>query len=319
MAESIDHVQQNKKALSVILPVMNEEDNILPLAARLGAVLNTLTSDYEIVFVDDGSQDATVEKIIEARKSNPKIVLVKLARNFGQHFAAQAGFDYCTGERVVWMDADLQEPPEAIPSLLTKMDEGYDVVYGVRKSIGGSLFKRAGSLAYVYLFNRLVKHPQPMNAAVMRVLSRKCVNAINSMPERVRFVTALNSWVGFKWSGVEIDYAPRQAGRTKYNLSKMINNALDAILSFTMVPLKVISVLGFICSLFSLALSGFILLAFFTGFWTAGVTGWTTIVVALFFIGGVQMMCLGLIGEYIGRIYFEVKKRPFYVIDIILD
>ncbi len=305
--------------ISVLLPVMNEEDNILPLVERLVPVLESVTEDYEIIFVDDGSKDNTAEKILTARKSNTKIVLIKLSRNFGQHFAAQAAFDYCHGDRIVWMDADLQEPPEAIISLLNKMDEGYDVVYGVRKSLGGPLFKRMGSLLYIYVFNKLVKHPQPMNASVMRVLNRKCVEAINKMPERVRFITALNSWVGFKWAGVEIDYHVRRSGKTKYNFSKRINNALDAILSFTMIPLKFISIVGFFISLLSIAFSLCILLAFITKIWTAGVVGWTTIVVSLFFLGGVQMMCLGLIGEYIGRIYFEVKARPLYIIDSITD
>ncbi len=305
--------------ISVLLPVMNEADNIFPLVDRLVPVIESVTQSYEIIFVDDGSTDSTVENILQAKQINDKIVLIKLSRNFGQHFAAQAALDYCKGERVVWMDADLQEPPEAILPLLAKMNEGYDVVYGVRKSLGGSIFKRVGSLSYIYLFNKLVKHQQPLNASVMRIMNRKCVDAINKMPERVRFITALNSWVGFRWAGVEIDYSPRSAGKTKYNIFKMINNALDAILSFSMIPLKVISIIGFVISLLSIAFSLCILLAFITKIWTAGVVGWTTIVVALFFLGGVQMMCLGLIGEYIGRIYFEVKRRPHYVIDAIYN
>lgn len=309
----------SQKKLSVVLPVMNEEGNILPLLGRLEPVLDSITPDYEIIFVDDGSRDGTVERILKAREANSRIVLIKLSRNFGQHFAVQAALDYCHGERVVWMDADLQEPPEAIPDMLKKMDEGYDVVYGLRKSIGGPLYKRLGSLSYIYVFNKLVRHPQPMNASVMRVLNRKCVDAINKMPERVRFITALNSWVGFRWAGVEIDYFSRQAGKTKYDLSKMINNALDAILSFSMIPLKFISMAGFVISSLSIAFSLCILLAFITNTWTAGVTGWTTIVVSLFFLGGVQMLCLGLIGEYVGRIYFEVKGRPLYVIDYVVD
>lgn len=308
-----------ERDLSVVLPVMNEEGNIAPLLARLVPVLEGLTPSYEIVFIDDGSTDRTAERVLAERERNPRVTLLRLSRNFGQHFAAQAGLDFARGRRVLWMDADLQEPPEAIPAFMAKMDEGFDMVYGYRTTVGGSRFKRLGSLAYVALFNRLSRQPQPMNAAVMRLMSRRFVEALKALPERVRFITALCSFVGYPRAGVEISYGRRTSGRTKYNLGKMINNALDAILSFSMVPLKWITATGFAVAASSVAFALLILFMFLFGIWNPGVTGWTSTIVAIFFLGGVQLIFLGLIGEYVGRIYFEVKGRPLYIVAEIHD
>ncbi len=306
----------NKKIeLSVVIPVYNEEENIQPLVERLVKAVSGITDSYEIIFIDDGSMDATVNRVIEMQKIFSNIILLKLSRNFGQHNAAQAGFDYCSGEAVVWMDADLQEPPEEIPKLLGKMKEGYDLVYGLRGNLGGSVFKRAASLLFVWFFNKLTKTPLPVNACTMRVMSRRFVKSINNMPERIRFQAGINSWVGFKRAGVEIKYMPRHSGESKYNLVKMVKMSIDGILSFSMMPLRFITIFGLVVAGLSFADMLHIIAARVFGFEANWGAGWAPIMVAIYFLGGIQCIFLGLIGEYLGRIYLEVKSRPLYIIE----
>lgn len=306
----------NKKVeLSVVIPVYNEEENIQPLVERLFKTISGITSSYEVIFIDDGSVDETVKRILKMQKKFQNIVLLKLSRNFGQHSAAQAGFDYCRGETVVWIDADLQEPPEEIPRLLNKLKEGYDLVYGLRSTLGGSVFKRAASLLFVWFFNKMTKAPLPVNACTMRIMTRRFVRSINNMPERIRFLAGLNSWVGFKRAGVEIRYMPRHSGESKYNLMKMVKMSIDGLLSFSMMPLRVITVFGLIVAGLSFADMLHIILGKIFGFTTNLGTGFAPTMVAIYFLGGVQCIFLGLIGEYLGRIYMEVKKRPLYIVE----
>ncbi len=306
----------NKKVeLSVVIPVYNEEENIQPLVERLVETISGITSSYEVIFIDDGSMDNSVSRILEMQKKISDIVLLKLSRNFGQHSAAQAGFDYCHGEVIVWMDADLQEPPEEIPKLLEKMKEGYDLVYGLRGNLGGSIFKRAASLLFVWFFNKLTKTPLPVNACTMRAMSRRFVQSINNMPERIRFQAGINSWVGFKRAGVEIKYMPRHSGESKYNLMKMVKMSVDGLLSFSMMPLRVITVFGLIVAGLSFADMIHIIAARIFGFEANWGAGWAPIMVAIYFLGGIQCIFLGLIGEYLGRIYLEVKSRPLYIVE----
>lgn len=301
--------------LSVVIPVYNEQGNIQPLIGRLEKSISGIVKSSEIIFVDDGSQDDTIRQIKTVQKKYANIRLLKLSRNFGQHSASQAGFDHARGDAIVWMDADLQEPPEEIPKLFLKLKEGYDLVYGLRKEVGGSLFKRIASLFFVWVFNKIASNSLPLNACTMRVMSRRFVQSINRMPERVRFLAGINSWVGFKRIGVEIKYMPRESGETKYNFPKMLKMSVDGLLSFSMFPLRLITLFGFIVAGLSFVDMTHIILKRFFGI-TGGFTlGWAPIMVSIYFLGGVQCIFLGLIGEYLGRIYMEVKSRPLYIIE----
>jgi dolichol-phosphate mannosyltransferase len=299
--------------ISVIIPVYNEEENIAVLVERLCATLDKIGKSHEIIFIDDGSVDGTVKKVNEAIATHPEIALLKLSRNFGQHAAAQAGFDYCRGAVMVWLDADLQEPPEDIPKLLEKINEGYDFVYGLKDEWEGSMLKRASSKAFVWLFNSAAHINLPTNATTMRAMSRRFVDSVNNMPERVRFLAGLNAWVGFKSAGTPIKYTHRHAGESKYNLLKMLRLAFDGLLSFSVTPLRVITAFGFLVSTASFLFMLVIIFGKLAGVF--GGSGWASVMVSLFFMGGVQCVFMGLIGEYVGRIYLETKSRPIYVVE----
>jgi len=301
-----------KVDLSIVIPVYNEEDNIQPLIERLVKAVADITDSYEIIFIDDGSKDETVKRILEMQKKFPGIVLLKLSRNFGQHNAAQAGFDYCHGEAVVWIDADLQEPPEEIPKLLKKLREGYDLVYGLRGNMGGSIFKRLASLTFVRVFNKLSNNPLPVNACTLRIMSKRFVQSINQMPERVRFQAGINSWIGFKRTGIEINYKPRFKGKTKYNLLKMLKMSMDGFLSFSMMPLRVITLFGCLLASFSFLFMALIFFGKILGFLSGVPLGWPSIMISIYFLGRIQCILMGLIGEFFGRIDLDVKSRRLY-------
>lgn len=301
--------------LSYVIPVLNEEPNINLLIERIAASDKGVRGEYEVIFVDDGSTDKTVPTIMALRSTYPQVKLVKLSRNFGQHAAAQAGFDLCSGEIIVWMDADLQEPPEEVCNLVVKLKEGYDLVYGVRKSLGGSIFKRLLSNGFVWVFNKITHHDLPRNACTMRVMTRRFLDSVNSLPERVRFLAGINSWVGFKRAGVEISFHPRNAGTSNYNLVRMMSLTADAIFSFSAAPLRLISAAGFLLAAASLLAILCIVVGRLLGLVGSTTLGWASIVVSICFIGGVQSIFLGLMGEYLSRIYLEVKQRPIYIIE----
>lgn len=302
-------------ALSYVIPVLNEEPNIKLLVERIASSKKGVQGEYEVIFIDDGSTDNTASVILALRSACPQIKLIKLSRNFGQHAAAQAGFDRCRGEIIVWMDADLQEPPEEVCKLVEKLKEGYDLVYGVRKTLGGSIFKRLLSQGFVWAFNKVTHNDLPMNACTMRVMTRRFLDGVNSLPERVRFLAGINSWVGFRRAGVQVSYHPRNAGTSNYNLARMMSLTADAIFSFSAAPLRFISAAGFLLAAGSvLAILGVIAGRLF-GILGLNVVGWASIIVAICFIGGVQSVFLGLMGEYLSRIYLEVKQRPIYIVE----
>ncbi len=304
--------------LSIVVPLYNEEDNVAPLVERIVAIAERLPEQpsYEIVLVNDGSTDRTLARIRAEIAARPNIVLVNLSRNFGHQLAASAGVDIASGEAVVLMDGDLQDPPELIVDFMAKWREGYDVVYAVRRTRKGeSAFKLFTARLFYRTIKRLTKVSIPVDTGDFRLMSRRVVEALKRSPERHRFLRGLVSWVGFNQVGVEYDRDERRSGTTKYPLPKMIRFAVDGITSFSDVPLRFASYIGFFASaiafVYALLVIGFKLF----GANAPGYTkGWASLIVAIIFFGGVQLISLGILGEYIGRIYDEVKGRPLYLI-----
>ena len=298
--------------LSVVLPVRDEAPVIPDLVPRLTAALEEL-DEWEIVFVDDGSLDSTWDLLRAAAEDDERIRAIRFSRNFGHQVALSAGLHYATGDGVITMDADLQHPPEVIPSLLAKALEGFDVVYAVRSaSDSATWFKRASARWFYWLLNRLSSLDFPQAGGDFRYMSRRVVDALLAMPERHRFLRGMTRWVGFEQATIEYHRAERAAGESKYSLRKMVAFAWDAVVSFSSVPLRVASTLGFACSFLGLVyLTYVIAVRLFTD---KAVEGWTSVVAAVLILGGVQLLCLGIIGQYLGRMYDEVKRRPLFLI-----
>ncbi len=304
--------------LSIVVPLFNEEGNVAALLARIVAVVERLPErdSYEIVLVNDGSSDHTLARIRDelARRSN--IVLVNLSRNFGHQLAATAGIEIARGDAIVLMDGDLQDPPELIEAFLDRYRKGYDVVYAVRRTRKGeSAFKVWTARAFYRIIKRLTKVSIPVDTGDFRLMSRRVVEALKRSPERHRFLRGLVSWVGFNQIGVEYDREERASGTTKYPLPKMVRFAIDGITSFSDVPLRFASYLGFSASLvafvYALVVIGFKVFSLKPPGYTPG---WASTIVAVLFLGGIQLIGIGILGEYIGRIYDEVKGRPLYLI-----
>jgi len=300
--------------LSVVIPCYNEEEVIGDTVKRLKVFCSELVDlEAELIFVDDGSLDQTHELLKGYAATDPRIKVIRFARNFGHQIAVTAGIDAASGDAIVLIDADLQDPPEVVHEMIAKWREGYDVVYGTRtERPGESAFKLATARGFYRLLNRLSDVPIPLDTGDFRLISRNVVRTLRAMPERDRFVRGMVSWVGFKQTSIPYRRAQRYAGESKYPLSKMLRFAVDGILSFSTKPLQMSVALGMLCAL--LALAGILYalaVRLFTRNW---VEGWTTVVIAVLFIGGVQLICVGILGEYIGRIYSEVKNRPLYVV-----
>jgi dolichol-phosphate mannosyltransferase len=298
----------------VVVPCYNEEAVIEQTHQRLRAVLTGLDDlDFELIYVDDGSSDRTADLLRHLQSEDPSVRVVRFSRNFGHQVAVSAGIDHAVGAAVVLIDADLQDPPEVIRDMVALWREGYDVVYGVRTDrIGESAFKLATAKAFYRLMNRLSDTVVPLDTGDFRLMDRRVVTALQSMPERDRFVRGMVSWIGFRQTALPYRRAPRAAGESKYPLVKMLRFAFDGITSFSAAPLRAAVWLGFSASGF--AAVG-ILYALFLRLWTSmWVTGWTLLFIAILFMGGVQLISLGIIGEYVGRIYGESKRRPLYLV-----
>lgn len=299
--------------LSVVVPLYNEELNINYLFERLTSVLNRLNMTYEIVCVNDGSKDNTLMHLIEYHTQNPKVKVINLSRNYGKEIALSAGLDYARGNAVIPIDADLQDPPELIEELVEKWREGYDVVYATRRSrTGESWLKRFTANAFYRIIDSISHVPIPRDTGDFRLLDRRVVNAIKQLPERTRFMKGLFAWVGFKQTSVLFDRPSRYKGETKWNYWRLWNFALDGIMSFSFVPLKVWSYIGLLVAIPSFFYASFLVLR--TIFFGVQVAGYASIMVAILFLGGVQLVSLGVIGEYVGRVYEEVKGRPLYLV-----
>lgn len=300
--------------LSIVIPVYNEEGNLPGLYIRLINVLeNELKTTHEIIFIDDGSKDNSWNIIKDLHKKNANVKGIKFSRNFGHHIAITAGMDYAKGDSVILMDADLQDQPEEIPKLYHKYKEGFDVVFGIRKERQHSFLKRTNSKVFIWLMNKIVNSDVPINSNVFRIMNRKVVDTINQFRERERFITGLISFVGFKQIGVEVEHGERYSGKTKYTFTKLLKLAFNTLSSFSYKPLQIASIFGAIISFISFIF--IIYLVIRKLFFNIGVMGWTSTIVIILFIGGIQMLFLGMLGEYIGRIYAESQKRPLYIID----
>ena len=299
--------------LSVVSPVYNEEKNIDYFFAKLLPILESLDLSYEVICINDGSTDGTIKRILEFHKINPRIKLINLSRNFGKDNALTAGLNYASGRAVVPIDSDLQDPPELIESLLSKWREGYDVVYGVReKRHGETIMKRLTASLFYKFINLFSETPIPRNTGDFRLMDRRVVKVLNQLPERTRFMKGLFAWVGFKQIGIPYDRQPRHLGKTKWNFWKLWNFALDGITLFSTSGLKVWSYVGLFISIFSFIYATFLIIR--TLILGIDVPGYASIMVVILFLGGLQLVSLGILGEYLGRVYAEVKKRPLYIV-----
>lgn len=298
---------------SVVVPAHDEERVIEELAARLGAVMDQLDGDAEAILVDDGSLDATYERMLAAAHADPRFRVIRLSRNFGHQTALTAGLDYASGEAVVVLDADLQDPPEVILELAARWREGFDVVYAVRDvRAGETRLKRATAAAFYRAFNRISEVKVPVDVGDFRLVDRRVLDVFSQMRESNRFVRGMFSWVGLRQTGVLYRREERFAGDSKYPLRKMLRFAATGVISFSGAPLRAALNLGFLVSFVAFGLGIWSIVVKLTGFYN--VPGWTSIVVVTSFIGGIQLIVLGVIGEYIGDIHTEVKRRPLYVI-----
>ena len=299
--------------LSVVLPVQDEAPVIPDLIPRLTSALEALGESWEVILVDDGSRDSSWALLEDAAEHDERIRAIRFSRGFGHQIALSAGLRLASGDAVVTMDSDLQHPPELIGSLLAKATEGYDVVYAVRSETDGeNWFKRESARAFYWLFGRLTALDLPQAGGDFRYMSRRVVDALLEMPERHRFLRGMTSWVGYQQAIVEYERQPRAAGASKYTLRKMLAFGWDAVVSFSALLLRVASVLGLVFSFLGLLYLAYVIaVRLFT---EQAVAGWTSVVAAVIVLGGVQLLCLGIIGQYLGRMFDEIKGRPLYLI-----
>ena len=305
--------------LSLIAPVKDEEDAIAPFLARVAPILDGLFATsgpeqaWEILFVDDGSEDATLAAILKAHQADPRVRAISLSRNFGKEAALTAGLDHAAGDAVIPIDVDLQDPPEVIGAMLAKWRDGYEVVYGVRTNReSDSLPKRLTADLYYRAHNYLSSDKIPEHAGDFRLLDRAVVEIIKSMPERNRFMKGLFAWSGFRQAAVEYERAPRTVGSTKFRYWKLWTLALDGLTSASTMPLRIWSYVGVVVALFTLLYAVWVVVK--TILWGSDVAGYPSLIVAILFFGSVQLISLGVLGEYVGRILIETKRRPLYVI-----
>ena len=302
----------NRPALSVVAPCYNEQDVLPEFLHRVGSVLERVGGTSEIVLVDDGSRDRTWEVMTEAAARDPRVVAVRLMRNHGHQLALTAGLTVCRGERILIIDADLQDPPELLPDMISLMEKGADVVYGQRRQRDGeSLFKRATAAAFYRLIGRMTDVEIPFDAGDFRLITRRVLDLLTAMPERHRFVRGMIAWIGGEQVPLLYDRKARVAGESKYPLSKMVRFAADAVTAFSVVPLMASMTIGWV-----MALIGFAFFVYSIVGWAIGHTlpGWTSLMAAVGLLGGMQFLMLGIIGAYLGRLYDQSKGRPLFMI-----
>jgi len=303
----------DRSILSVVAPCFNEEGVLHELYRRISQVLDGAGESWELVLVNDGSRDRTPQIMRELHAQDPRVKIVDFARNFGHGIAVTAGMDYATGDAVVLIDSDLQDPPELILEMLAKWREGYEVVYAVRsKRQGETWFKEFTAKAFYRLIYQITDIKIPMDTGDFRLMDRKVVDALKQMREHHRFMRGMSVWVGFRQTGVTYVRAERYAGETKYPLKKMVKFAFDGITSFSFLPLQLAMYVGFVAA--GLAILGILAAVILRLSGSQAFYGQATTLVSVLFLGGVQLICLGIIGEYLGRIYDEVKGRPLYIV-----
>ena len=300
--------------LSVIVPCHNEEEVLRETNRRLFLALDKIPMQLEIIYVDDGSTDSTAEILRDLQNGDHRVRVVRFSRNFGHQMAITAGIEHASGDAVVIIDADLQDPPEVILDFLDKWMDGFDVVYGVRTEREGESAFKLWTAKYFYRFiGKLSDTEIPLDTGDFRLMDRRVVDALLAMPERDRYVRGMVSWIGFSQTAAPYRRAARVAGATKFSLIKMLRFATDGFVSFSTLPLRLATWVGFAAS--AVAILGILIAVFERIFGAPGlVKGWASLVIAVLFIGGVQLICMGIIGEYVGRIYGESKRRPLYVV-----
>jgi dolichol-phosphate mannosyltransferase len=303
--------------LSIVVPCYNEQENLADLCTRTRTACDTLADlTYEIVLINDGSTDSTYNVMLGLIKTVPNLVVVNLSRNHGHQLALSAGLAVAKGQYILILDADLQDPPELLPDMMSIMTEQCaDVVFGQRTDRKGEFwFKRFSSKWFYKIFDLMADTKIPLDTGDFRLMNRRTLDILNSMPENSRYIRGMVSWIGLKQIPFPYIRAPRQAGRSSYPLHKMIHFALEAMTSFSIKPMRLASLTGALFGVFGLALLFYVMRA-----WIAGdtVQGWTSLMVVVLVIGSVQLICLGVFGEYLGRLYMESKRRPLYIIDSI--
>jgi len=299
--------------LSVIIPTYNEENNVIELWHRLLPILEQNTESFEVIFIDDGSEDATVDEISKLQKSDTRVGLIKLSRNFGHQIALMAGIEHARGKAIVAIDADLQHPPEVIPQLISKWRTGVHVIQAIRRYPESlAIFKRTTSRIFYKFMQKLSDIPIIPGAAEFFLIDRTVANALRQCKESSRFTRGLLSWVGFSRVSVSYDCQERYSGRTKYTLKKMIKLALDAVFSFSVKPLKLAGIIGLIATSFALLYLLYVIII--SLFSTSTVPGWASLITLVTFLGGIQLITLWIIGEYLSRIAEETRGRPPYII-----
>ena len=302
--------------LSIVCPCFNEEGGLAEFVRRIGKVLGPLGQPYEIVFVNDGSTDGTLAAMYALAETERNLTIVNLSRNFGKEVALTAGLCHATGDAIVVIDADLQDPPELIPSFLQRYRDGFDVVFGRRSERqGDSWLKKVTAWGFYRLMRKLGPVPLPENVGDFRLMSRRSVDALLRLPEAHRFMKGLFAWVGFRSASVDYVREPRFSGKTKWKYGQLLNLSIEGITSFTTVPLRLTTYLGFAIALTTFVWGGFLFLR--TLLFGNEVQGFPTLILTILLLGGAQLMALGVIGEYLGRVFNETKRRPLFLIDTI--
>jgi polyisoprenyl-phosphate glycosyltransferase len=306
-----------RESISVVVPVYNEEAVLAEFHRRLGAALDDTAASAEIIYVNDGSQDGSMARLAELHRTDPRVAVVDLSRNFGKEIAMTAGLDHADGDAVIVIDADLQDPPELIPQMISAWREGNDVVLMRRRSRAQeSWFKKATARAFYRAIGRIGSIDIPEDVGDFRLLSRRAVLALRRFPERSRFMKGLFAWIGFPCREIEYDRDRRFAGDTKWNYWRLWNFALEGITSFSVTPLKLASYVGVMTSLVAFAYGGYFVVK--TLIFGDVVRGFPTLIAVVLFLGGLQLMALGIIGEYLARMFIEVKQRPLYLVQQVL-
>ncbi|MBE7548657.1 MAG: glycosyltransferase family 2 protein [Planctomycetia bacterium] len=298
---------------SFVIPIYNEEETLPELKKRLGALLERLDGSSEVILVDDGSDDKSYSIMLDIHQQDPRFKIVRLSRNFGHQIAITTGMDFSIGQAVIILDADLQDPPEVILKMIERWEEGFEIVYAIRENREGETwFKRITASVFYRCLRKLTEIDIPSNVGDFRLVDRKTINVFKTMRESNRYVRGMFSWVGFKQTGIRYMREKRFAGYTKYPLKKMLKLAVDAIINFSTIPLRLVLGFGFVIAGLSFFIGITAIYLRLSGVYM--IRGWTSLVVLVSFFSGIQLIVVGMLGEYVSRIYLEVKNRPLYIV-----
>jgi glycosyltransferase involved in cell wall biosynthesis len=302
---------------SVVVPVYNEQGNVRPLVERVTAKMKEIGKPFEILFVDDGSKDATPAFLRALCQEYEHVRAVRFTRNYGQEAAVQAGYRHARGEWIIQMDGDLQNPPEDIPKLLALQSDKYDIVYGVRKNRQDPLFRKLASRSMQYVMRNMLKIELPDDISTFRLMRGTTAKLLADLPERTKFLSALACWVGARYTSVDVGHSARATGVTKYNLTKLINNTFDLVVGFSSRPLRYVGTLGLSCAALGLLVA--LRAVIYALVWGQTVSGWASLIAVVAILGGAQLLALSLIGEYIARIYIQTQSRPVFLVAEVMD